>query len=110
MRTGRRPGSTDEAADEYAEQNATNLFYIRSYMAFPYKLELNTELRFVGAIPGQEVPRYADGNVHMFRPITQHVKLAVTVENILHDNRKEWDYEDGLTLPRSIRAGIEWRF
>ena len=105
-----RPMSNDEDAGAYADQNAKNLFYFRAYSNLPHNLELNADLRLVGAIPGQGVPRYLEGNLHAFRSIGTKWRLGVTIENLLHGNRTEWDYEDGLVQPRSLRAGIEWRF
>ena len=105
-----RTHSNDEAVGSYADQNARNLFYIRSYSTLPGTLELNAEFRFVGAIPGQEVSRYFDGNVHLFRSVGRGMRLAVTLENVMHGNRVEWDTEDGLIQSRNLRAGIEWRF
>lgn len=64
----------------------------------------------MGATPGQEVGRYLDANVHNFRSVNDRLRLGVTIENLLRGERPEWDGEDGLVQPLSLRAGIEWRF
>jgi hypothetical protein len=58
MHTERRLGSTDDDVEAYGDQNAKNLFTVQSQTSLPYRLELNTDVRFVGAIPGQDVTRY----------------------------------------------------
>ena len=110
MRTHVHPDSTDEDVEAYGEQNAHNLFHVRAYATLPYKLTVNTDVRFVGAIPGQEVSRYVDGNVHVSRSVGRGMRLGITLENLFRGDRVEWDGEDGLVQTRNVRVGVGWRF
>jgi hypothetical protein len=99
----------NEKVERWERNYAPNIFFVRAYSELPYEIELNGELRFVDAVPGQEVDGYLDGNVHVSREIRRGLRLTVTVENALHDHRAEWD-EGDLVLPRAIRAGFNWQF
>jgi iron complex outermembrane receptor protein len=99
----------DENGARIEEQSAPNMFFARAYADLPYRVEMNGELRYVGAIPGQEVDGYVDGNVHVSRAVTRGVRLHLSIDNLLHRHHAEWD-EGGLVLPRSVRAGFDWRF
>jgi iron complex outermembrane receptor protein len=105
-----RPWSTADHVDEPEGELANNMFFLRSYTDLPGQLELNGELRFVGAIRGQNVPAYWDANVRASRSIGHGVRIGVALENLLHERRHEWDGEDGLVQSRSARARIDWRF
>jgi len=104
-----KPWSTDEDAGDSAAKNARNIFYARYHMNLPHKLELNSELRFVGKIPGEGVPAYIDSDIHLSRLVTERLRLDGTIENLLNGRRAEWNYEKGLIQGRRIRVSLEWR-
>jgi iron complex outermembrane recepter protein len=106
----RHPSSNDENAEFHEGRSAGNQFYFRSYADLPHRFEINTEVRFVGKIPGEGIPAYIDSDIHVFRSIGERFDLGVTFENLLHTRRVEWDGEDGLAQRRGIRASLEWRF
>jgi len=110
MNLHRRPWSNDEDAEGYEGKNAKNLFFVRAYQDLPYRFQVNTELRFVGKIPGENVPAYLDGDVRISRSISEGLTLGISMENLLHRRRAEWNYEDGLVQRRGIRGSVEWRF
>jgi iron complex outermembrane recepter protein len=99
----------NEDGERMDELYAPNMFFVRAYTDLPHRIELNGELRYVGAVPGAEVGRYLEGNIHASREIRRGLRLNVTVENVLHGRHGEWD-EGELTLPRGVRAGFAWRF
>jgi iron complex outermembrane receptor protein len=99
----------NDDGERMEDQYAANLFFLRAYTDLPYRVELNGELRYVGRLEGQEVPGYVDGNVHVSRPIRNGLRWKLSLDNLLHRRHGEWD-EGELTLPRGIRAGLEWRF
>ena len=105
-----RPWSTDDDVDELEGELANNMLFLRSYTDLPGQLELNSELRFVGAISGQDVPAYWDANVRASRSIARGVRIGVSLENLLHERRHEWNGEEGLVQSRRARARIDWRF
>jgi len=99
----------NENGDRWELTYAPNIFFVRAYSELPYQIELNGELRFVDAVPGQEVDGYLDGNLHVSREIRRGLRLTVTVENAIHDHHAEWDEGDQV-LPRAVRAGFNWQF
>jgi iron complex outermembrane recepter protein len=106
----RQPWSNDEEAEAFEGKSATNTFYIRSYADLPYRLELNNEFRFVGSIPGEDVPAYLDADIHVFRSVGESLTLGVTFDNLFHSRRVEWAGPDGSAQRRGVRASLDWRF
>ena len=71
MRLHADPESNDEDAEAFEDKNAKNLFYVRAYADLPRRVDLTVEMRYVGAIPGEGVPGYAEGNIHIARPLRE---------------------------------------
>ena len=69
MQLHAKPESNDEDAEAFEGKNARNLFYVRAYADLPHQVDLTAELRYVGAIPGEGVPGYAEGNLHVSRAL-----------------------------------------
>ena len=69
MRLRADPKSNDEDARASEDKNARNLFYVRAYADLPHRLDLTMEVRYVGAIVGEGVNGYAEGNVNIARRI-----------------------------------------
>ena len=97
-------GRHDDVPDVEAK-NARNLLYARAYADLPQKVALAVELRYVSAIPGEDVPGYLDGNIHLSRAVREGLRLNVTLENFLHRRHAEWD-GGGLVQSRALRAGF----
>jgi iron complex outermembrane receptor protein len=98
-----------EDIHEVEGKNARHLFYARAYADLPQKVALALELRYVGAIPGEEIPSYVEGNLHLSRAVREGLRLNVTLENVLHRRHAEWD-GGGLVQSRAVRAGFTWTF
>ena len=110
MRLHADPDSNDEDAEAFQEKNAENLFYLRAYADLPHRLDLTMEVRYVGAIVGEGVNGYAEGNVHVARLLGQGLRLSLSVENLFHARHAEWSFGESMTPSRSIRAGLDWGF
>jgi iron complex outermembrane receptor protein len=110
MQLHAKPESNDENAEAFESKNAKNLFYVRAYVDLPYKVDLTGELRYVGAIHGEEVPGYADGNIHVSRAIRAGLRLNVTIDNLIHGQHSEWDFGGGAVQSRALRASVNWNF
>jgi iron complex outermembrane receptor protein len=108
MRLSASEGSNDDI-EAVEGKNAKNLMYFRAYADLPQGLDFAAELRYVGAIPGEEVPAYLDGNIHMSRAIREGLRLSVTLDNVVHRRHAEWD-GGGLIQSRAFRAGLRWNF
>jgi iron complex outermembrane receptor protein len=101
--------SNDEDAEAFEDKNARNLVYMRAYASLPYQVDLAGELRYVGAITGEEIPSYLDGNIHLSRVIRPGLRLNLTVENLIRRRHAEWD-EGELVQSRALRASLTWKF
>ena len=110
MQLHAKPESNDEDAEAFEGKNAKNLFYVRAYADLPAQVDLTMEMRYVGAIPGEGVPGYADGNIHMSRAIRDGLRLNLTLDNLMHRRHAEWDFGGSLVPSRAIRAGVNWSF
>jgi len=104
-----KPESNDEDAEAFETKNARNQFYGRVYVDLPYKVDLSAELRYVGAIAGEEIPGYVDGNFHLSRVIRGGLRLNLSLDNVMHSRHAEWDL-GGLVQSRAFRAGVTWSF
>jgi iron complex outermembrane receptor protein len=104
-----KPASNDEDAEAFETKNAKNQFYARVYADLPYKVDLTAELRYVGAIAGEEIPGYVDGNFHVSRVIRAGLRLNLSLDNLMHSRHAEWD-QGGLVQSRAFRAGVNWSF
>jgi hypothetical protein len=104
-----RPESNDQDAEAFENTNARNLVYVRAYADLLYGVDFAGELRYVGAITGEEIPAYVDGNIHLSRAIRAGLRLNLTVENLLHRRHVEWD-EGALVQSRALRASLTWKF
>ena len=102
--------SNDEDAEAFQDKNAKNLFYVRAYLDLPRRVDLTMEMRYVGAIPGEGVAGYAEGNVHIARLLRQGLRLSLTVDNLFHTRHAEWNFGESMTPSRAIRAGVNWAF
>jgi iron complex outermembrane receptor protein len=109
MRLRAREGSNDDDIEGLEGKNAKHLMYFRAYADLPRALDFAAELRYVGAIPGEEIPGYLDGNLHMSRAIREGLRLSVTLDNLIHRRHAEWD-SGGLMQSRALRAGLRWSF
>jgi iron complex outermembrane receptor protein len=109
MRLHAKPGSSDEDATAAEGLNAKNLVYFRTYADLPRQLDFAAELRYVGAIPGEEIPAYVEANLHLSRVMRAGLRLNLTVDNLLHRRHGEWN-GGGLVQSRAFRAGLAWTF
>jgi iron complex outermembrane receptor protein len=109
MRLRASAASNDEDARAFEDQNARNLLYARAYADLPYRIGLAAELRYVSAIPGEDVAGYADGNIHVSRDLLQGLRLSISVDNVVHRRHAEWN-GGGLVQSRALRASLNWKF
>jgi iron complex outermembrane recepter protein len=110
MQLHAKPETNDEDAEGFEGKNARNLLYARVYADLPQKVDVTGELRYVGVIPGEEVPGYAEANIHVSRVIRAGLSLRFTLDNLIHSRHAEWDFGGSLLPSRAVRAGVNWTF
>jgi hypothetical protein len=109
MQLRARTGSSGENAAAAEGKNAENLVYVRAYVDLPRDVHVAGEVRYVGAIPGEEIGGYVDGNINVSRTIVESLRLNITLDNLMHRRHAEWN-GGGLVQSRSLRAGVKWTF
>jgi len=104
------PASNDEDARAFEGQNAKNLFYVRAYADLPFRVNVTSEVRYIGDIPGEAIPGYVEANIHVSRVIRDRLRLNLTLDNLVHRRHAEWDAGESLVPSRALRAGVNWSF
>lgn len=106
------PGSTDAFGVLFAGNDPTYQAQVRSYMKLPGNLELDAGLRAIDSLPSPAVPSYVEMDVRIGWMMTKQVELSVGGDNLLHSRHVEFDGNSTAAreLPRTLYAGMRWRF
>jgi iron complex outermembrane receptor protein len=67
-----------------------NQFFVRSSHDLPHRINLDGFFRYVGELPGQNVPAYSSLDLRLAWRPTASVELAVVGQNLLQPHHKEW--------------------
>ncbi len=94
-------------------------FQIRSSMDLPYRLQLDTALRWVdmlrinnGPVEGT-VPSYFEMDVRLAWRATKNLEFSIVGQNLLHDHHPEYGYPGSSTreeIGRSVYGKVTWQF
>lgn len=77
---------------------------IQNGIEFPKSVNLDTQVRYVGALPGIKVPSYWTGDATVRWSATRHVHLEVAGQNLFQPHHVEFIYDPG--PPVGIRRSI----
>jgi iron complex outermembrane receptor protein len=92
-------------------------FSVRSSADLPWRLELDSELRWVdtlhinsGPTPGT-VPAYFELNSRIAWQASSQVELSIAGENLLHPRHPEYGFPEPtrIEIDRSVWAKVVWR-
>jgi iron complex outermembrane receptor protein len=84
---------------------------LRSSFDLPRSVQLDLDLRRVGARPEPQVPAYTELNVRLAYTVFEHLELSVAGRNLLHARHPE--YGDPVSrgqTERDIYGQIRWQF
>ncbi len=81
---------------------------VTSSMILPRNLTFDARLRYVSALPDPRLPAYTELNARLAWNLSPRVSLALTGRNLLNPDHVE--YIGGNAIPRSLLAGLQWRF
>jgi len=106
-----KPGQADIAGIQTVlGHDPGHQVFLRSYMELPHDVELYVGLRQIGALPEVAVPSYFEADVRLaWRPVPD-VELSVAGLNLVHSRHAEATQPPVHEIPRSVYAGIRWRF
>ena len=71
---------------------------------------LDATLRYVSALPDPQVPAYTELDVRLARRLNDHLQVSVSGFNLLHKHHQEFPAPQANAAPRSVLAGLQWRF
>ncbi len=90
-----------------------NQFHFRSWLNLPWKLEFDSALYYVDAIPNFTIPSYLRLDLRLgWKPI-KNLDLSLVLQNLLQNRHPEFDTISGLhatEVPRSVYGKVTWRF
>ena len=112
-----KPGQSDinDALNETADPE--HQFSVRSSADLPWRLELDSELRWVdtlhtnnGPTPGT-VPAYFELNSRIAWQASRQIELSIVGENLLHSSHAEYGFPGPtrIQIDRSVYAKLVWR-
>jgi iron complex outermembrane recepter protein len=106
-----KPGSTDIVSEVAAEGNSPrHQVFWRSLVNLPARVEFDTILRYVDALPSQRVGAYVALDVHLgWRPI-QNLELAVVGQNLFDNRHLEFSSTFRTAIQRGVYGKVTWRY
>ena len=83
---------------------------LKSSMNLGHDVTLDADLRYVDALPNPSVPAYVELNGRIGWKVSEHVDLSLSGFNLIHDHHQEFPGPAANAVPRSVLAGLRWRF
>jgi iron complex outermembrane receptor protein len=83
-----------------------NLVTLRSLMNLPWRLELDTVVRYVDNLPAQGVEGYVDMDVRVARRVLRSTELSVVGHNLIHEHHRE--FGGGTEVERGVFGQVRW--
>ena len=83
---------------------------LRSSIALGRRVSLDTDLRWVDALPDPAVPAYAELDGRLAWTVSDRVQLSIAGLNLLHDHHQEFPAPAANAVPRSVYAAMTLRF
>ena len=83
---------------------------LKSSMNLGSVVTLDTELRYVSALPGPVAPAYVELNARLGFNLTPRLQLSVDGFNLLHARHQELPAPAANAVPRSVLGELRWRF
>jgi iron complex outermembrane receptor protein len=79
----------------------------------PGKLEFDSALYYVDAIPNFDIPAYLRLDLRLGWHPVRNLDLSLVLQNLLEDRHREFETISGMQateIPRSVYAKVTWRF
>jgi iron complex outermembrane receptor protein len=83
--------------------------HLKSSMNLGGRVTLDADLRAVSQLPEPKLPGYAELNARVAWGVTDHLQLALSGMNLLHDHHQEFPSPAAL-IPRSAYLSLSWAF
>jgi iron complex outermembrane receptor protein len=105
-----KPGASQLLGVGQAADDPSSHATLASSMSFPHHLSLDASFRYVGALPGPELPHYTDLDARLGWQKSNAVELSVRGANLLHARHTEFPAPAGEQITRSIVAEARLKF
>jgi len=105
-----KPGDLALVGVEQAGDDPEHQVSVKSSMNLGSAVTLDGDLRYVGALPNPQVPAYVELNARIAWNVTEHVQVAVSGMNLLHDHHQEFPGPQANAAPRSVLAQLRLKF
>jgi iron complex outermembrane receptor protein len=108
--------SADSGGDEAEDASPRHQVVLSSTNSLPGRLMLSTFFRWVARLPSQNVPSYAELDLHLRWRATERLDLALTGANLLHERHLEFgsgtigggDREQPIRRSLRVEAAVRW--
>jgi iron complex outermembrane recepter protein len=107
-----KSGSLDVFGLGFAGNDPAYQASLRSAVDLPGNMELDLDIRAVDDLPNPRVPGYVEADARIAWHATQALELWLAGANLLHGRHIEFLNPSILAeeVPRSVTAGLRWRF
>jgi iron complex outermembrane receptor protein len=104
-----RPGASGLLGIAQAGDDPAHQASLRSSMNLGHDVSFDADLRYVGALPDPHVPSYVELNARIAWTLSDHLQLAISGLNLLHDRHQEFPAPAN-AVPRSVFGELRWHF
>jgi iron complex outermembrane receptor protein len=106
-----QPGSRDVGGGASEANDPAHLLGVRTAIDLPRRIQLDAQLRSVGALPDPRVPGYTELNVRVGWQAAPRVDIWLAGQDLLHGRHPEFGPATParIEFERSVRAGITFR-
>jgi iron complex outermembrane receptor protein len=105
-----KPGSRDVSGLQAPGDDPSQWATLRSSMTFGRVIDLDVDLREVGALPNPAVPAYGTVDARLGWHISERLELAVKGSNLLNRAHAEYGALPARSeIPRMVYASFRWR-
>jgi len=106
-----KPGSSGLGGTQQAGNDPSDQFSIRSTISLSHGIQLEADLRYVGALPNPAVPAYVEANGRLAWAASERLEISIAGSNLIHRQHLEFGSStDGNEIPRSVFAEARWKF
>jgi iron complex outermembrane receptor protein len=105
-----KPGASGLLGVAQAGDDPPQQASLRSSLALGHAVSLDTDLRWVDALPNPAVPSYAELDARLAWALSDRVQISVSGRNLLHEHHQEFPAPGASAVPRSVYADVRLRF
>lgn len=116
MQINAKPGSNDTGSSSVEGSSPRHQAYLSSTASVPGRITVSGLFRWVARLPTQQVPAYAELDLHVGWRTLEHLELGLAGQNLLHARHQEFGtgtLDNGapqLEIRRSVYAHASYRW